>query len=47
MKKLYEQVKKQVKLQEDNVRFYWIPSNVLSKALAISSELPNLVAIPS
>ncbi len=41
MKKLYEQVKKRVKPQEDNVRFYWIPSDALPKALAIGSALPK------
>ncbi len=35
------QVKKRVKPQEDNVRFYWIPSDALPKALAIGSVLPK------
>jgi CRISPR-associated protein Cas2 len=41
MKKLYELVKKRVKPQEDNVRFYWIPSDALPRALTIGSSLPK------
>jgi len=41
MKKLHAQVKKRVKPDVDNVRFYWIPSDALPKALAIGSELPK------
>ncbi len=41
MKKLYEQVKKRVKPLEDNVRFYWIPSDALPRALTIGSSLPK------
>ena len=41
MKKLHAQVKKGVKPDVDNVRFYWIPSDALPKALAIGSELPK------
>jgi len=41
MKKLHEKVKKRVKPDVDNVRFYWIPSDALPKALAIGSELPK------
>jgi CRISPR-associated protein Cas2 len=39
--KLYEKVKKRVKPEEDNVRFYWIPSDALPKTLTIGSELPQ------
>jgi CRISPR-associated protein Cas2 len=40
MKKLHDKIKKRVKLQEDNVRLYWIPSDALPKALAIGSNPP-------
>lgn len=41
MKKLHDHVKKRVKPDVDNVRFYWIPSDALPKALAIGSPLPK------
>ena len=41
VKKLFEQVKRRVKAQEDNVRFYWIPSDALPKTLTIGSPLPG------
>jgi CRISPR-associated protein Cas2 len=41
MKKLYEKVKKQVKPSEDNVRFYWITADCLTKAYTIGSEPPQ------
>ncbi|MGG6269705.1 CRISPR-associated endonuclease Cas2 [Leptolyngbya sp. AN03gr2] len=41
VKKLFEQVKRRVKAKEDNVRFYWIPSDALPKTLTIGSPLPG------
>jgi CRISPR-associated protein Cas2 len=41
MKKLHDKVKKRVKPDIGNVRFYWIPSDALPKALAIGSALPK------
>lgn len=41
VKKLFEQVKRRVKATEDNVRFYWIPSDALPKMLTIGSPLPG------
>lgn len=42
MKKLYQQVHRRVKPKEDNVRFYWIPSDALPRTLTIGSEPPQL-----
>ena len=41
MRSLYEQIKKKVKPQEDNVRFYWISAEAVSRSLTIGSELPT------
>lgn len=41
MKKLHEQVKKRVKPEEDNVRFYWVPADALPRTLTIGSEPPQ------
>lgn len=41
MRQLYQKVQKQVKPQEDNVRFYWIPKQAVDNALAIGSALPH------
>lgn len=41
MRELYEKVKKKVKPEEDNVRFYWIAKDATSKTLTIGSELPE------
>lgn len=41
MRHLYEQVGKRVKAEEDNVRFYWIPSDALPKVLTIGSAMPE------
>jgi CRISPR-associated protein Cas2 len=41
MRQLYEKVKKLVKPEEDNVRFYWISQEAVSRALAIGSEAPQ------
>ena len=40
MRDLYEKVKKKVKSDEDNVRFYWISEDSRSQILTIGSELP-------
>lgn len=39
--KLYQQVQRQVKPAEDNVRFYWIAADALPKVRTIGSELPQ------
>lgn len=41
MKKLYTQIKRRVKPDEDNVRFYWIAADCLPKAMTIGSPLPQ------
>ena len=41
MKMLWKQVKKQVKPAEDNVRFYWISRDSISRTLTIGSEPPE------
>jgi CRISPR-associated protein Cas2 len=41
MSELHEQVKRRVKLQEDSVRFYWIPSDSLPRTLTIGSDPPQ------
>ena len=40
MQKLYEKVKKQIEPQEDNVRFYWISHEAVSRVLTLGSEKP-------
>ncbi|EDX70867.1 hypothetical protein MC7420_156 [Coleofasciculus chthonoplastes PCC 7420] len=41
MRQLYEKVKKLVEPVEDNVRFYWISEEAVSRALVIGSEAPQ------
>lgn len=41
MRELYEKVKKLVKSEEDNVRFYWISQEAVSRSLVIGSEAPQ------
>lgn len=41
MRSLYEKVKKRVKSQEDNVRFYWITQESVSRSLTIGSKVPK------
>ena len=41
MQRLYHRVQRRVKPDLDNVRFYWIPSDALPKALTIGSPLPE------
>ncbi|MUG97252.1 CRISPR-associated endonuclease Cas2 [Scytonema sp. UIC 10036] len=41
MRQLYEQVKKLVKPAEDNVRFYWISQEAVSRVLTIGGETPQ------
>jgi CRISPR-associated protein Cas2 len=41
MKKLHEQVKRQVQPVEDNVRFYWIPADAVPCTLTVGSEPPT------
>lgn len=41
MKKLQQGVKKQVKPDVDNVRFYWIPSDAIARTLTIGSPIPE------
>lgn len=40
MKRLHRQIERRVKADEDNVRFYWIPSGAVAKSLAIGSPKP-------
>jgi CRISPR-associated protein Cas2 len=41
MRGLYDKVVKLVKANEDNVRFYWISQESVSRVLVIGSELPT------
>lgn len=41
MRELHEKVKKFVKPTEDNVRFYWISEEAVSRVLVIGSETPQ------
>jgi CRISPR-associated protein Cas2 len=41
MQVLHEKVKKKVKPEEDNIRFYWITKDAASKTLTIGSDLPQ------
>ncbi|WP_353933365.1 CRISPR-associated endonuclease Cas2 (plasmid) [Okeanomitos corallinicola TIOX110] len=41
MGELYERVKKLVKPAEDNVRFYWISQEAVSRVLTIGGESPQ------
>jgi CRISPR-associated protein Cas2 len=41
MRRLYGKVKRRVKPEEDNVRFYWISEDALSRVLTIGSPPPE------
>ena len=41
MEHLYQQVCKRVKIAEDNVRFYWISPESVSRVLTIGGEQPQ------
>jgi CRISPR-associated protein Cas2 len=41
MKGLHKRVLRKVKPAEDNVRFYWIPSDAVPRTLAIGSTPPE------
>lgn len=41
MRQLFEKLKKIVKPSEDNVRFYWISEDAVSRVLTIGSEHPQ------
>lgn len=41
MRQLFEKSKKLVKPSEDNVRFYWISQEAVSRVLTIGSEEPT------
>ncbi|MHC5937940.1 CRISPR-associated endonuclease Cas2 [Nostoc sp.] len=41
MRQLFEKSKKLVKPSEDNVRFYWISEEAVSRVLTIGSEEPT------
>ena len=41
MRELYEKVEKRVKPEEDNVRFYWLSADAVSKTLSIGSDIPQ------
>lgn len=40
MRHLHQQIEMKVELEEDNVRFYWLPSNAADKVLTIGSQPP-------
>ncbi|PSB02102.1 CRISPR-associated endonuclease Cas2 [Merismopedia glauca] len=41
MRQLFKLIEKRVKPQEDNVRFYWISQDAVSRVLTIGSESPE------
>ena len=41
MRQLYEKVKKLVEPEEDNVRFYWISEEAVSRSLVVGGEVPQ------
>jgi CRISPR-associated protein Cas2 len=41
MPRLYRLVRQQIKLPEDNVRFYWIPADALPRTLTLGSPPPQ------
>lgn len=41
MEKLYQQVQKRVKPEEDSVRFYWISEGSMGRTLTIGSPPPE------
>jgi CRISPR-associated protein Cas2 len=41
MKKLHDKVKRRVKPAEDNVRFYWIAADCVTRTLTIGSDPPQ------
>ncbi len=41
MRELYDNVKKRVEPQEDNVRFYWVSKEAVSRILTIGSVSPQ------
>jgi CRISPR-associated protein Cas2 len=41
MRQLYQRVKRRVKASEDNIRFYWISEEAVSRVLTIGSSPPE------
>lgn len=41
MRQLHQKVKQRVKLTEDNVRFYWLSQEAVSRVLTIGSPPPE------
>ena len=41
MRVLFKKINKQVKPQEDSIRFYWISEEAVSKVLVIGSPPPE------
>jgi CRISPR-associated protein Cas2 len=41
MRRLHQQVQRRINLEEDNVRFYWIPSGAFAKTLTLGSPPPE------
>lgn len=41
MRVLFQKINKQVKPQEDSIRFYWISEEAVSKVLVIGSPPPE------
>ena len=44
MRQLYERVEKRVNPEEDNVRFYWLSREAVSRTLTIGGESPQAPA---
>ncbi len=41
MRQLFQKVKRRVKPEEDNIRFYWLSPDAVSKVLVIGSPPPE------
>jgi len=41
MRALHQQVQRRIKLEEDNVRFYWIAADALPRTLTLGSPPPE------
>ena len=41
MKMLHHTLEQRIKVEEDNVRLYWIPSNAVPRALTLGSAPPQ------
>jgi CRISPR-associated protein Cas2 len=41
MRSLHKNISSKVKPEVDNIRFYWLPTDVVSKVLTIGSSIPT------